>query len=420
MCTSASAAAGARTSRSAGQLRADRAAGAGGDRERAVGFRARAPAPRAPDARRGRPAARRRTWPGSASKAASRISSRRSDAYRTSLEAEDQLAISRTPRGHGAGDDVQGVGRRLGDRAGRMNASRGGGNAPHPWRRKAQAHAPLRIISPTAAIAASTRVLLFVIPVAGGVGNYHCHHHVAVSSPGSRSGGRAPGCHVVGTAGDSTNAEHTDVAWRLSGGICERSRNSSASREGRQWQHPCAPAHTRGPPAVRVPAPLPRRIKPEDVGLPAASGRSRTGGLRREDVAALSGVSASWYTWLEQGRDIRVSDEVLERVSQTLRLSEDERTYLFSLVQHRPPRGSARRIAKCRPTWSAWCTPLLHARGGDEPALGRAGLERRCTVPSTATAARLRPNERNLLEILLMKPVRHTTPSSWSTAPRDA
>jgi transcriptional regulator with XRE-family HTH domain len=79
------------------------------------------------------------------------------------------------------------------------------------------------------------------------------------------------------------------------------------------------------------------RIKPTDVGLPTAR-LTRSGGLRREDVAAISGVSASWYTWLEQGRDMRVSDEVLERLSETLQLSEDERIYLFSLVQGRPPR----------------------------------------------------------------------------------
>jgi transcriptional regulator with XRE-family HTH domain len=79
------------------------------------------------------------------------------------------------------------------------------------------------------------------------------------------------------------------------------------------------------------------RIKPSDLGLPQAQ-RKRTAGLRREDVAALSGVSASWYTWLEQGRDMRVSDEVLERLCQTFKLSDDERTYLFLLVQHRPPR----------------------------------------------------------------------------------
>jgi transcriptional regulator with XRE-family HTH domain len=79
------------------------------------------------------------------------------------------------------------------------------------------------------------------------------------------------------------------------------------------------------------------RIKPSDLGLPAPQ-RRRTEGLRREDVAALSGVSVAWYTWLEQGRAMRVSEEVLERISQTFRLTEDERSYLFSLVQHRPPR----------------------------------------------------------------------------------
>jgi transcriptional regulator with XRE-family HTH domain len=78
------------------------------------------------------------------------------------------------------------------------------------------------------------------------------------------------------------------------------------------------------------------RIQPSDLGLPAPQ-RKRTAGLRREDVAALSGVSVAWYTWLEQGRRMRVSDEVLERISHTFRLLEDERTYLFSLVQRRPP-----------------------------------------------------------------------------------
>src|SRR5262245_5095165 len=47
------------------------------------------------------------------------------------------------------------------------------------------------------------------------------------------------------------------------------------------------------------------RLKPSDVGLPMAR-LTRNGGLRREDVAAISGVSASWYTWLEQGRNMRV------------------------------------------------------------------------------------------------------------------
>jgi transcriptional regulator with XRE-family HTH domain len=79
-------------------------------------------------------------------------------------------------------------------------------------------------------------------------------------------------------------------------------------------------------------------LTPTQVGLPDTN-RRRTPGLRREDVAALAGVSVTWYTWLEQGRDILVSADVLERISTTLRMSPDEREYLFALVQHRaaPP-----------------------------------------------------------------------------------
>ncbi len=78
------------------------------------------------------------------------------------------------------------------------------------------------------------------------------------------------------------------------------------------------------------------RIKPEEVELPR-NPRSRVRGLRREDVAVLSGVSASWYTWLEQGRRMRVSDVILDRLCCALRLNEDERIYLYALVQQRQP-----------------------------------------------------------------------------------
>lgn len=78
------------------------------------------------------------------------------------------------------------------------------------------------------------------------------------------------------------------------------------------------------------------RLTPSKVGLPERR-RRRTPGLRREDVAALAGVSVTWYTWLEQGRDIHVSADVLERISDALKLSATEREYLFALVQNRPP-----------------------------------------------------------------------------------
>ncbi|RZQ62150.1 helix-turn-helix transcriptional regulator [Amycolatopsis suaedae] len=73
------------------------------------------------------------------------------------------------------------------------------------------------------------------------------------------------------------------------------------------------------------------RITPEQVGLPPG-GRRRTPGLRREEVAQLAGVGVTWYTWLEQGRDIRASEQVLDAVSRTLRLDPHERAHLFRLA----------------------------------------------------------------------------------------
>lgn len=73
------------------------------------------------------------------------------------------------------------------------------------------------------------------------------------------------------------------------------------------------------------------KISPESVGLPPGT-RRRTPGLRREEVAQLAGVSTTWYTWLEQGRDIQVSSSVLDCVASALQLNADERRYLYSLA----------------------------------------------------------------------------------------
>lgn len=82
------------------------------------------------------------------------------------------------------------------------------------------------------------------------------------------------------------------------------------------------------------------RLAPSTVGLPCGP-RRRTPGLRREEVALLAGVGVSWYTWLEQGRDIHVSEGLLERLSSALRLDHAERSHLFELAQGRSPRPAA-------------------------------------------------------------------------------
>ncbi|WP_127359427.1 helix-turn-helix transcriptional regulator [Actinacidiphila soli] len=73
------------------------------------------------------------------------------------------------------------------------------------------------------------------------------------------------------------------------------------------------------------------RITPADVGMPPGF-RRRTPGLRREEVAQLSGVGVTWYTWLEQGRPINASVQVLEAIARTLRLDVTERQHLYRLA----------------------------------------------------------------------------------------
>jgi transcriptional regulator with XRE-family HTH domain len=151
------------------------------------------------------------------------------------------------------------------------------------------------------------------------------------------------------------------------------------------------------------------RLQPSDVGLPAAQ-RTRTTGLRREDVAAISGVSASWYTWLEQGRPMRVSDDVLDRVCETLRLNEDERTYLYSMVQNRSPRASTKML----PEAPAEVVRMINAL--NVPAIAR-NLRWDVLAWNEQNSALYRdysllpPDQRNLLEILLTRPVKHMTPA---------
>lgn len=75
------------------------------------------------------------------------------------------------------------------------------------------------------------------------------------------------------------------------------------------------------------------RIQPP----PTQARRRRTPGLRREEVAEACGVSTTWYTWLEQGRDVSASPQALARLADALRLVPAERAYLFELAGRRDP-----------------------------------------------------------------------------------
>lgn len=81
------------------------------------------------------------------------------------------------------------------------------------------------------------------------------------------------------------------------------------------------------------------RLTPQMLGLDASS-RRRTPGLRREEMAELAGVSTTWYTWVEQGRDVGMSSAALMRLARAMRLTSAERAYLFTLSGKRDPEAA--------------------------------------------------------------------------------
>jgi transcriptional regulator with XRE-family HTH domain len=97
------------------------------------------------------------------------------------------------------------------------------------------------------------------------------------------------------------------------------------------------------------------RITPAEAGLPH-SGRRRTPGLRREELALLAGMSATWYTYLEQGRDVHPSGQVLTALAAALRLGRQERDHMFHLAGNTPaaPAGTVEPLAA-----EAAAVPLL-------------------------------------------------------------
>ncbi|MFJ8746301.1 helix-turn-helix transcriptional regulator [Embleya sp. NPDC127516] len=92
-------------------------------------------------------------------------------------------------------------------------------------------------------------------------------------------------------------------------------------------------------------------LSPEEAGLPTFGGRRRVPGLRREELAQLAGVSAGYYTRLEQGQSPNASDAVLDAIARVLRLDDVERSHLYTLARPAAkPRRRAARPEQVRPT----------------------------------------------------------------------
>ena len=159
------------------------------------------------------------------------------------------------------------------------------------------------------------------------------------------------------------------------------------------------------------------RIAPIDVGLPATS-RRRTPGLRREEVAQLAGVSATWYTWLEQKRPIGVSCGVLDNLARVLRLDPAERMLLFQLALRQPALDSSSRTEAASP---------LIRRLLDKSDLPTFVLGRRWDVIAWNRSAlaffldfeQVPAHERNLLWLLFTNPALRSLVVDWRTRAQD-
>jgi transcriptional regulator with XRE-family HTH domain len=111
-------------------------------------------------------------------------------------------------------------------------------------------------------------------------------------------------------------------------------------------------------------------LRPQDVGLPQGVNRRQTPGLRREEVAQLAGISVSWYTRLEQGKDVQLSAKALAHVAGALQLTPAQREYLVTLA-----RGDPLGVQPARaPSVSATLQDVLDAQGDNPAYLIDAGL----------------------------------------------
>jgi transcriptional regulator with XRE-family HTH domain len=144
------------------------------------------------------------------------------------------------------------------------------------------------------------------------------------------------------------------------------------------------------------------RLAPSDVGLTEGA-RRRTPGLRREEVAQLAGMSADYYTRLEQSRGPRPSRQILDALARALRLSDDERDHLFHLAGEEPPRD-ARGTGHVRPGLL-----LVLDRLDDTPAqivsdAGDVLAQNPMAAALVGDAASRPPAERNIVRRFFMDP----------------
>jgi transcriptional regulator with XRE-family HTH domain len=157
------------------------------------------------------------------------------------------------------------------------------------------------------------------------------------------------------------------------------------------------------------------RLDPASFGF---SGRRRTPGLRREEVAQRAHISPTWYTWLEQGRGGAPSAEVLDRIAGALMLTDAEREHLFMLGLGRPPEVRYRSVEGVNPRMqrvldSLDASPAIIKT----PTWDVVAWNRAAAVVLTDYGA-LPPNQRNILQFLFRNPAVRAKQHDWESVAR--
>lgn len=159
------------------------------------------------------------------------------------------------------------------------------------------------------------------------------------------------------------------------------------------------------------------RLSPEQVGLPPST-RRRTPGLRREELALLAGIGATWYTRLEQGRAITVSAQVLESLARVLRLDADERNHLFILAREHLPADPYPLTALVSPALQRILDRMGHYPAYVVGPRWDIVAWNQATCRVCADFATMPPRERNILWFLFTNPLQRVRLVDWEREAR--
>jgi transcriptional regulator with XRE-family HTH domain len=161
-----------------------------------------------------------------------------------------------------------------------------------------------------------------------------------------------------------------------------------------------------------------RRTRLDPAAFGFASGRRRTAGLRREEVAQRANISPTWYTWLEQGRGGAPSADVLDRIAAGLMLTEPEREHLFMLGLGRPPEVRYRAVHGVSPRLQRVLDALEVSPAIVKTAMWDVVAWNRAAAALLTDYAKLPPEQRNILRLLFGNPQVRAVQEDWRSVAR--